>query len=89
MAPDDPASEEFASDNSTLDNESSLDLAQDESSRLTPDGFVYDNSKERTSSIESMLTVGGNPRLSVFLRLDDKQILVDPYSLIHIHTMTK
>ena len=36
MAPDDPASEEFASDNSTLDNESSLDLAQDESSLDSP-----------------------------------------------------
>ena len=89
MVPDDLASE-LGSDDSTLANEPSPDSVSNESSfGSSLDGPIYDNSKERTSSSESMLTLGGNSLSSSFLCLDDGGLWVDPNSLIFTPTMIK
>ena len=89
MVTDDPASE-LGSDDSTPANEPSLGSVSNESSLGSSlDGFIYDNPKERTSSSESMLTLGGNSLSSSFLCLDDGGLWVDPNSLIFTPTMMK
>ena len=89
MVPDDPASE-LGSNNSTPANKPSPGSVSNESSLGSSlDRPIYDNSKERTSSSESMLTLGGNRLSSSFLCLDDEGLWVDPNSLIFTPTMMK
>ena len=89
MVPDDPGSK-LGSDDLTPANEPSLGSVSNESSLGSSlDGPIYDNFKERTSSSESMLTLGGNSLSSSFLCLDDGGLRVDPNSLIFTPTMMK
>ena len=89
MVPDDPGSK-LGSDDLTPANEPSLGSVSNESSLGSSlDGPIYDNFKERTSSSESMLTLGGNSLSSSFLCLDDGGLWVDPNSLIFTPTMIK
>ena len=89
MVPNDPTSE-LGSNDSTPANEPSPSSASKESSLGSSlDGIVYDNSKERTSSSESMLTLGGNRLSSSFLCLDDGGLRVDPNSPILTPIMMK
>ena len=89
MVPDDPASELGLNDSTPANEPSPGSVSNESSLGSSLDGPIYENSKERTSSSESKLTLGGNRLSSSFLCLDDEGLWVDPNSLIFTPTMMK